>query len=131
MKNTKNEVKNPVSTIGFKEVLNKKNSLKLSAIQSKQIDELLSKDSFSEAFALCEKIENGVSVSSVYSFQETDTHYVISIPKSSLNTTDNFRTPEKGKAKIPYRVLFTVGQWASDRVLQKVGLKLTLFEYEK
>jgi hypothetical protein len=40
MKNTKNEVKNPVSTIGFKEVLTKKNSLKLSAIQSKQIDEL-------------------------------------------------------------------------------------------
>ena len=126
IKENKNEVK-----IGFKEVMNKKNSLKLTVAQSKQIDELLEKESFSDAFQLCEKFENGTSIYGKYAFQETETHYLISIPKSSLNLNDEFRIPEKGKAKIPYKVIYKAGEWVSDRVLQKIGLKLTLFEYEK
>ena len=92
---TKNEVKNPVSNIGFKEVLAKKKLVKLSANQSKQIDELMSNDSFNEAILLLEKFEKGIE-DIEFTYEFNDDGLTIKIPKHLLGDLNNF-TNSKGE----------------------------------
>lgn len=103
---------------------------KLSAKQLETLSDLQLSDKWSDCIDLLEKIKNGQSVTTDYSFQETDDSYILTIPKSSIDSNSEFRIPEKGKSKIPYRVVFNLGNWGSEKVSNNLGIKFTMLEYD-
>ena len=135
MKNTtKNQSTVSTVSIDIKQAFKEKLAIvkdKLSKKDLLHVNELSMDDKYEQGIDFLISIESGKKASTDYSFQESEDSFIITIPKSNLNFNDSFRIPEKGKLKIPYRVIFTIGQYASDRVKEKIGLKLTFFEYEK
>lgn len=126
MKTKINEIKNQY----IEKLSEVKKLKKLTSKQLESLSDLQLSENWKEGIDLLEKIKNGQSVNNDYSFQETDDSYILTIPKSSIDSNSEFRIPEKGKSKIPYRVVFNLGNWGSEKVSHNLGIKFTMLEYD-